>query len=95
MTIVTSPVWRTSRLFSRIGVAATLLLLAGGLMLAGAGSPYARPLLGAGIIVLASIPAASVVVVLADNVRRRDWRFVAAAAIVIALLSWSFLTTLR
>ena len=94
MTIVSSPVWRFSRLFSRIGLAVTLLLFVVGLTLTAFGVPSARALLAAGIVVLAAIPAFSVVVVCAENIRRRDWRFVAAATVVIALLVWGVVAKL-
>ena len=86
MTPQTSPVWRVSRIISRIGVAVAVVCFVAGLAMR---SPSGRIWLGVGVLALGSIPAASVFVLLADYVRKRDWRFVIAALIVAAILAYN------
>jgi hypothetical protein len=70
-------------------VAASGLALAAGLVLhlAAGDQPATRALLAAGLVLLMSVPVVRVLIASAERVRRRDWYFVAATAIVLVELS--------
>ena len=71
-----------------IGVAASSICLAAGLLLtfAGGNATLARSLLTAGIVVLLATPVARVGVSTAGYASRRDWLFVTLTLIVLAEL---------
>lgn len=84
-----SAIWRARRALSRatLGAAAVLLLTGIALALGGhAGSPR---VLGVACGLLVSIPILNVVAVFGVEVERREWRFVGATTIVIALLAYA------
>jgi uncharacterized membrane protein len=72
-------------------LSATALLVTG-LGLAVAGRASSVRVLGLACAVLVSIPILNVLAVLAVEVRRRDWRFAAVAALVLLLLAYTVVT---
>lgn len=75
---------------ARVGFAAIAMLLAGGVVatLAGAGDMAGRAL-AAAIGLLTLMPLTGVAALLAEEVRRGDWPFVAAAVVVLGLIAWN------
>ncbi len=71
----------------RLGVAASTICLALGLLLSFAGVPVAALLLQIGIIVLLATPVARVCVSIAEYVAERDWTFTLLTLIVLAELA--------
>jgi uncharacterized membrane protein len=67
----------------RVGVTASTICLAAGLLLAGASPAAGSRLLHAGLIILIATPPARVVLSVVEYARERDWRFVALSAIVL------------
>jgi hypothetical protein len=86
----TSPIWQASRRLNRVGLAIALFLIAAGVggRVLGAGG-LATWLLGAGCASLGAVPAASLLVAGADHARRRDWIFVGATLVVLAVVAFS------
>jgi uncharacterized membrane protein len=78
---------RVIGLVLRIGVAASSICLALGLLLSFAGVPAAAWLLQVGIIVLLATPVARVCVSIAEYVAERDWTFTLLTMIVLAELA--------
>lgn len=75
---------------SRILVALVLALLAAGLAGSAAGAAaFATPALGAACGVLLLMPILNVAAELVDEVRRRDWAFALAAAVVLTLIGYT------
>ena len=70
----------------RVGVLASSVALAAGLMLALIGAPGASLLLNVGIVTLLVTPVARVLVSIVEYVAVRDWTFVALTAIVLVEL---------
>jgi uncharacterized membrane protein len=77
---------RTIGLVLRVGVAASSILLAAGLILALLHAPGAQWLLHLGIVTLLATPVARVLVSIAEYASERDWTFVALTAIVLVEL---------
>lgn len=77
---------RTIGLVLRVGVSASSIALAAGLILALLGAPGAQWLLHIGILTLLATPVARVMVSIAEYVGERDWTFVALTAIVLVEL---------
>ena len=81
---------RTRRWVSRVAIAATLGLLTAGLVLFQTGSTGLSMMFFRGaFFVLVAMPIVAVVAVLIEEIRNRDWTFVAAALIVLALIAWN------
>ena len=74
---------RTIGLVLRVGVTASSIALAAGLILALLEAPGAQWLLRIGILTLLGTPVARVMASIAEYVAERDWRFVALTAIVL------------
>jgi len=75
---------------ARVGFIAIAMLLAAGVAATVAGaSVLAGHALAAAIGLLTLMPLTGVVALLAEEVRRGDWPFVAAAAVVLALVAWN------
>jgi uncharacterized membrane protein len=76
---------RTIGLVLRVGVTASSIALASGLVLSffGGPGPAAQLLLQIGILTLLATPVARVMVSIVEYVRERDWTFVALTAIVL------------
>jgi uncharacterized membrane protein len=76
---------RTIGLVLRVGVTASSIALASGLVLSflGGPGPAAQLLLQIGILTLLATPVARVMVSIAEYVRERDWTFVTLTAIVL------------
>jgi len=70
----------------RTGVAVSAAGLAAGLVLFIAGRPTAELVLAIGIVTLVTMPVVNVLAILAGEIRRREWPFVAATGVVIAML---------
>jgi len=87
---------RASALFARLALGVALVLLVAGLM-ADAASAFSasRPLLAAACVVLILVPVVNVLSELVDEIRRRDWAFAAAAAIVLALIAYTAISRLN
>ena len=77
----------------RVGVAASSILLAVGLLLtlAGVADDVARVVLTTAIVILLATPAARVVISVAEYIRERDWPFVALTLFVLLTLAGSVL----
>ena len=75
----------------RLGVGASSVLLAAGLLLtlAHEADGFARIVLTAAIVILLATPAARVVISVAEYVRERDWLFAALTSIVLLTLAGS------
>jgi len=75
----------------RLGVGASSVLLAAGLLLTllGKGDRVAHTVLTTAIVILLATPAARVVISVAEYVRERDWLFVALTLIVLLTLAGS------
>ena len=87
-----SAVERMRRWVSRAAIAATLALLTIGLALYHSGSPgSSMTLFRAAFVVLVAMPIVAVVVVLIEEVRRREWTFVGTALLVLGLIAYSIL----
>ena len=87
------PSARAMTMVVRIGTAVSTTLLALGIVLTFAG-PYtgaARMPLTAGLVILMATPVANLVVALIDEIAAREWAFVAAGVVVLALLGGSLL----
>lgn len=78
-----------------VGGAVSTGLLIAGLALQLAGSPWATPLLTAGLLVLMTTPVARVVISCAEYVREGDWFFAATTFAVLAVLAVSVIVALR
>jgi uncharacterized membrane protein len=70
----------------RVGVTASSIALATGLILTFLGAPGAQWLLNIGVLTLLVTPVARVIVSFADYVGERDWTFVTLTAIVLVEL---------
>ena len=83
-----SPIERWREIASRAGIALIALAFVAGLALwiAGRQDP-ATEWLSAGCLLLVTMPIVNVVAVLGEEVRRRDWPFACAAALVLLLLA--------
>ena len=90
-----SAIRRTSARFARVALVAVFALLAGTLLLAPAAAPWlADRLFAAALALLLSVPVVNVISELVDECQRRDWIFVGAAALVLALIGWTAITKL-
>ena len=78
-----------------VGLTVCIAVLLAGLILALAGAAVSRAVLGAGLIGLTMLPVANVVAGLVEEIARRDWAFVAAAAAVLAILGYNVFASLR
>lgn len=87
-----SAIWRARRALSRAALASAAFLLLGGIALALAGHAASPRVLGVACGLLVSIPILNVAAVLGVEIQRREWRFVAATSVVIALLAYAVLT---
>ena len=86
---------RRSGMLLEAGLRFSALILIGGLAAHAAGRPpLASALLAVGLAVLVALPALPVVLAMGAFIRLRDWRFVAVAAGVIALLVYNVGTVL-
>jgi len=77
---------RTIGLVLRVGVTASTVALAAGLVLEFMSAPGARWLLHAGVLTLLATPVARVTVSIAGYIRERDWTFATLTAIVLVEL---------
>jgi putative Mn2+ efflux pump MntP len=80
---------RRVRFLSLAGIGVTLTALSIGLVLSWMGSDAARTLLMTGIAALVIMPVITVLTALAEEIRRRDWAFAAAALAVLAILAYN------
>lgn len=71
----------------RIGVALSAAAMIAGLALFFAGSPWARPLLNSGLVLLMAIPVTRIIASFIDGCRRRDWLLVWATAFVLVVMA--------
>jgi hypothetical protein len=86
---------RTRHLISRVSLTVATVLLIAGLTLSALGlSKESVVVLGSGCAILLATPVFNVVSALLEEVRRREWPFVAAAILVLALLAYSVLKKL-
>ena len=85
---------RRVRFLSLAGAGVALTALSVGLVLSWIGSEAARTLLLTGIAALVIMPVINVLAALAEEIRRRDWAFVAAALAVLAILAYNVAKTL-
>jgi hypothetical protein len=85
----TSTIWRVRLRLSRLALVSATALLVIGLALAVAGRPSSVRVLGVACALLVSIPILNVLAVLAVEIRHRDWRFAAVAALVLVLLAYT------
>jgi hypothetical protein len=77
-----------NRWISRVLVSTVLVLILAGLGGAAAGAAgLATPALGAACVLLVLMPILNVLAELVDEVRRRDWPFALAAAVVLLLIA--------
>lgn len=83
---------RLRLLLSRMALAAITVLLVAGL--AGADSTWSIEVLAAACALLIAVPIVNVVAVFAEEVRSRDWPFVASAAAVLLLLAYTIVSKL-
>ena len=91
-----SPIQILSRQLAQAGLALSLAVLVSGLAASMAGAVSTSvSLLAMGCAVLVVMPVVAVFLVLAEEVRRRDWLFVAAAVVVIALIAYTTFDRLR
>jgi uncharacterized membrane protein len=77
---------RTIGIVLRVGVTASSIALAAGLVLSLLGAPGTQVLLHIGILTLLATPVARVMVSVAEYVRERDWTFVTLTTIVLVEL---------
>jgi uncharacterized membrane protein len=77
---------RTIGIVLRVGVTASSIALAGGLILSLLDAPGAQWLLQIGILTLLATPVTRVLVSIAEYASERDWTFVALTAIVLVEL---------
>jgi|RhiMethySRZTD1v2_1073278.scaffolds.fasta_scaffold553282_2 uncharacterized membrane protein len=86
---------RTRHAISRVALTVATVLLIAGLTLSALGlSRESVVVLGSGCAILLATPVFNVVSALLEEVRRREWPFVAAAFLVLALLAYSILEKL-
>ena len=78
----------------RIGVTASSLALAAGIVLEFFGLPGASWLLNAGVLTLLATPAARVVISIVEYIDARDWTFVTLTSIVLVELLASVVAAL-
>jgi hypothetical protein len=81
---------RTAASILRGGMAFSAAGLVAGLALFIAGRATAGLVLAIGIVALVAMPVVNVLAILLGELRRREWPFVAATAVVIALLLLTF-----
>jgi len=77
---------RTIGIVLRVGVVASSISLAVGVILAFLNAPGAQLLLHVGVVTLLATPVARVIASIADYAGERDWTFVALTAIVLVEL---------
>ncbi len=81
---------RGSALFARGALLAILTLFVAGLVAISVGAlSVSTPLLATGCLLLVLVPIVNVLSELVDEIERRDWLFVAAAAVVLALIAYA------
>ena len=86
---------RTRHAISRVALTVATVLLIAGLTLSALGlSRESVVVLGSGCAILLATPVFNVVSALLEEVRRREWPFVAAAFLVLALLAYNILEKL-
>ena len=84
-----SAVERIRRQLSRGGLVAIVAMLVLGLAAEIAGDvDTGVRLLAAAFVMLVLMPVLNVAAVLVEEIQRREWRFVACAVVVLALISW-------
>lgn len=89
----TSAIWHARRVLSRVGLTAATVLLVTGLAVAVLDhATTSAAVLAWACGLLVSIPAVNVAAVLAEEIRRREWRFAAATGVVMLLLVYSVVT---
>ena len=82
--------------WGRLAYGAVFAGLATGIMLFRLNQPAAASLaLLATCCLLISLPIVNLTMVLADEIRRRDWTFVLLAVVVLALIGWTLVARLR
>jgi uncharacterized membrane protein len=85
---VESPIERWREIAGRVAMAAISVAFAAGLVFWFGGRPeIARDVLSTGCVLLVATPIVNVLAVLGEEVRRRDWPFACAAALVLVLLA--------
>lgn len=88
-----SPGQRIRDNWGRMAYGAVVLGLAGGIFFSILRQTSgASVILGATCGLLIALPIVNLATVLAEEIRRRDWAFVALAAFVLALLGWTIAT---
>jgi hypothetical protein len=91
-----SAIERVRRGISRVSVIVAIALLCVGLAASAQGSvELSSTLFQAVFWVLLAMPVVNVLAVLLEEIRGRDWTFVAIALVVTALIAWSILRNLR
>lgn len=91
-----SGIERVRRGISRVSVVVAIALLCVGLAAAAQGSVgLSAALFQATFCLLLAMPVVNVLAVLLEEIRGRDWTFVAIALVVTALIAWSILRNLR
>jgi len=84
---------RASALLARVALRVILVLFVAGLFAASASAHSAAfPLLATACVLLILVPVVNVLSELVDEIRRRDWAFAGAAAIVLALILFAALS---
>ena len=85
---VESPIERWREIAGRVAIAVIAVAFAAGLVLWFADLPErATAVLSAGCLLLVAMPIVNVLAVLGEEIRRRDWPFACAAALVLLLLA--------
>ena len=85
-----SAIERIRRWVSRVAIAATLGLLAAGLVLFETGSTdLSMTFFRGAFFVLVAMPIVAVVTVLIEEIRGGDWTFVGATLVVLGLIAYS------
>jgi uncharacterized membrane protein len=91
-----SPIEYGRRILNRAGIAVITPLFIWGLTARLAfSSSRGESVLGVACAILVAMPVLNVVAVLGEEIRRRDWPFVGAAAFVLLMLAISLLTRFR
>jgi hypothetical protein len=83
------------RAVSRMAIVAIAVLLAIGLALAWMGSAGSGTALVPAMVLLLAVPVVNVSAVLLEEIHRRDWPFVVAAVLVLALVALGIVEKLR
>ena len=90
-----SPVERVRRWLTRVALAGSATLLIVGLAIyASSGASQAQNLFHMAFFLLVAVPLVSVAAVLLEEIRGRDWPFVGAALLVVALVTYAIVRKL-